>query len=58
MIRAALGLTLMASLLGGCLQAIQEVNQAPPLSPVGTGIASDNGIAPAFVEICSAGITG
>ncbi len=32
----------MASLLGGCLQAIQQVNQAPPLSPVGTGIASDN----------------
>ena len=32
----------MGSLLGGCLQAIQEVNQAPPLSPVGTGIASDN----------------
>ena len=42
MIRAALGLTLMASLLSGCLQTIQEVNQAPPLSPVGTGIVSDN----------------
>jgi len=40
--RAALGLTLMASLLGGCFQTIQEVNKAPPLSPVGTGIVPDN----------------
>ena len=42
MIRAAFGLTLMASLLGGCFETIQEINKAPPLSPVGTGIASDN----------------
>ncbi len=39
---AAVGLIFMAGLLGGCLQTIQEVNQAPPLSPVGTGIQNDN----------------
>ncbi len=42
MMRAALGITLMASLLGGCFQSFNELNQAPPLSPVGTGIVPDN----------------
>ena len=41
MIRAALGF-LMASLLGGCFQTVDELNRAPPLSPVGTGIVPDN----------------
>jgi flagellar L-ring protein precursor FlgH len=42
MIRAAFGLTLMATLLGGCFQTLGELNRAPPLSPVGTGITPDN----------------
>jgi flagellar L-ring protein precursor FlgH len=42
MIRAAIGLTLVASLLGGCFQTLEELNRAPPLSPVGTGIVPDN----------------
>jgi hypothetical protein len=40
--RAAIGLTLVASLLGGCFQTLEELNKAPPLSPVGTGIVPDN----------------
>jgi flagellar L-ring protein FlgH len=42
MMRAAIGLTLVASLLGGCFQTLEELNRAPPLSPVGTGIVPDN----------------
>lgn len=39
---AILALTLCCPLLGGCFQSIQELNKAPPLSPVGTGIVPDN----------------
>ncbi len=40
--RAAYGLILLTSMLGGCFQTLEEVNRAPPLSPVGTGIVPDN----------------
>lgn len=42
MMRTALGLVFLTSMLGGCFQSLEEVNRAPPLSPVGTGIVPDN----------------
>lgn len=42
--RTAFALTLVAPLLAGCFQTITEINRAPPLSPVGTGIVPDNSV--------------
>ena len=42
--RTAFALTLLAPLLAGCFQTITEINRAPPLSPVGTGIVPDNSV--------------